>query len=304
MRCLLFCLLLASLWHGRALAQASRPTAPRRLTAAEMQLMRSQPLLVMLQREEAQKLKKLAGNPAGLQMYRDDMAKVNAILRQAAAAWTLSPKVEYRYADQVDSLAMAKDAGQLNVLDFDEVAFPAYPASAQRSWAAPVPGGVVGSTVPLPSFRLRVFIRQRNFAVHSEPILGPGVQESDMLYCMKLIQMYAAGNRRQQLKTGPTPPTLLLCQDDRAADLTDAQIKQVYPYPYQFVSRADYEKAFQEGTPGYALVRLCWQGYAITSPLVFMPSTLDLVCGGDLHSLKEVRITQKDFKSFKKTLLQ
>lgn len=304
MRYLLFCLLLSCLLPAPGFAQSSRPTAYRRLTAEEKQRLRSQPLLVMLQRDDPQQLKKLARNPAGLRAYRDDMAKSNAILRRAAAVWTFSPSVEFRYADEIDSLAMTDGVGQLNVLDFDQVAHATSPTTAARSWDKPGTGPSVGGTASLPSFRLRVYIKKRNFALHSEPILGPTLLDSDLTYCTKMIEQNVAGTAWKRTKSGPNPPTLLLCQDDRAADLTDTQIKQVYPYPYQFVARAEYEKAFQAATPGYALVRMCWQGYAIISPMVLTLPNLELVCGGDLHSLKQPLITQKDFKSFKKTLLQ
>ena len=94
---------------------------------------------------------------------------------------------------------------------------------------------------------------------------------SDVLYCIKMTEQFAkADGPTLRTKPGEKPLTLLLCQDDRAAGLTDAQIKQVYPYPYEFVPRAEFEKAVREAAPGYAFVRMAWQGYAIISPSWFL----------------------------------
>lgn len=295
--CLCCCLLLS----GAAFAQFSRTIAEfKRERGQETQLLKTQPLLVLLKQEDPKQLKKLARRPAEPQAYQQQLAHGNEVLQQAAKIWTLSPAVEFKTEAELEALLTA-NAGQLNVLDFETVGYRTSPAPMRHSWDTAPPIDL-SAALKLPSVRLRVFQKKTDFLIHEEPVLSSTPHESDLIYCVKMVEAMAAHPTLSRTKAGATPPKLLLCQDDRAAGLTDAQIKSAYPYPYEFLARADFEKAVRDGAPGAAFVRVAWQGYAIVSPLAFTLPNMELVCGGELHKVKEPLITLKDFKSFKKTL--
>ena len=284
-------------------AQFSRSIAEmKRDRAQEAQLLRTQPLLVVLKQEDEKQLKKLARKPDELRAYQQFIALGNALLQQVAGpAWTFSPKVEYKSEAELAAL-VAANPGQLNVLDLEPVDYLDAPPPMRRYGD---PGPIMsGHRDELLTFRLRIFIKQVDFTIHNEPLLGPTPSQSDALYCVKMLEQYAAGAGPQRIKSGSTPPMLLLCQDDRAPGLTDAQIKQVYPYSYQFVARPEYEKAVHEAAPGVAFVRMAWQAYGTISPMAYALPGFGIVSGGDLHRLKAPLITLQDFKSFKKTLLR
>ena len=301
MRPFYFCLCCCLLLSAPVFAQFSRTIAEfKRDRDQETQLLKTQPLLVLLKQEDPKQLKKLAKRPAELLEYQQLMAKGNALLQQAAKVWTLSPTIEVKTEAELDAL-LATNAGQLNVLDFETVGYRTSPAPMRHSWDTVAPIDL-GSALKLPSLRLRVFQKKADFLVHEEPVLNSNPNESDVIYCVKMLETMATHSSLIRTKAGATPPKLLLCQDDRAPGLTDAQIKSAYPYPYEFVSRADFEKAVRDGAPGGAFVRVAWQGYGIISPLAFTLPGMELVCGGELHKAQELLVTLKDFKSFKKTL--
>ncbi len=296
----LCCLLLLS---TPSFAQFSRSIAEmKRDRAQETQLLRTQPLLVVLRQEDEKQLKKLAKKPDDLLTYKQSIALGNALLQEVVGpAWTFSPKVEYKSAVELAAL-VAANTGQLNVLDFDAVDYLDAPPPMRR-YGEPSPI-MVGHRDELLTFRLRIFLKQVDFAVHNEPLLNRTPNPSDALYCLRMLEQYAAGAGPQRIKSGSTPPMLVLCQDDRMPGLTDAQIKQVYPYAYQFVARSEYEKAVREASPGVAFVRMAWQAYGTISPMAYALPAFGIVSGGDLHRLKNPLITLQDFKSFKKTLLR
>lgn len=295
---LLCCCLLLS---APVLAQFSRSIAEfKRDRGQETHLLKTQPLLVLLKQEDPKQLKKLAKRPAELQEYQQLVAQGNSLLQQAAKIWTLSPTIEFKTEAELNAL-LAANTGQLNVLDFETVGYRTSPPPMHHSWDAAPPIDL-SSALKLPSVRLRVFQKKTGFVIQEEPVLSSIPNESDVIYCVKMIETMATHSTPTRTKAGATPPKLLLCQDDRAPGLTDAQIKSAYPYPYEFVSRADFEKAVRDGAPEAAFVRVAWQGYGIISPLAFTLPGMELVCGGDLHKVKEPLITLKDFRSFKKTL--
>ena len=127
-----FCLLLSL----SARAQFSRSIAEmKRDRALEKQLLQSQPLLVMLKREDPKEVKKLARNPAGLQVYKDAIGAINELMRNVAGpVWTLSPSVEYKYEDEIEALAAA-NTGQLNVLEYYGFLFATSPAPRRHAYS-------------------------------------------------------------------------------------------------------------------------------------------------------------------------
>lgn len=303
MRVVYYLLCCSLLLSTPSFAQFSRSIAQmKRDRAQETELLRTQPLLVVLKQADEKQLKKLAKKPDDLRAYQESIAQGNALLQKVAGpAWTFSPNVEYKSEAELAAL-VAANTGQLNVLDVEPVEYPDSPAPLRHSWD---PNPIdARHRDELLSCRLRIFLKQIDFPIHSEPLLTNAPNDSDALYCVKLLEQYAAGTGPQRLKSGSMPPALLLCQDDRAPGLTDAQIKQVYPYPFQFVARAEYEKAVREAAPGVAFVRMAWQGYGTIEPMAYGLPKFGIVSGGDLHRLKAPLITLQDFKSFKKTLLR
>lgn len=85
MRLFYCCLCCGLLLGGSAFAQFSRTIAEfKRERGQETQLLKTQPLLVLLKQEDPKQLKKLAKRPAELQEYQQQLAHGNGVLQQAA----------------------------------------------------------------------------------------------------------------------------------------------------------------------------------------------------------------------------
>ena len=118
-----------------------------------------------------------------------------------------------------------------------------------------------------------------------------------------MVEAMAKSNAPTLSKWGEKPKTLLLCQEDRAPDLTDEQIRKVFPFPYRFVSRVEYEKAIQETPTEYTFARNSWMGYGQATTVVFTLPTLEFLATGDSHDWdKGSEISLKDFKRLKSGL--
>ncbi|WP_216679007.1 hypothetical protein [Hymenobacter siberiensis] len=85
MRPFYFCLCCCLLLSAPVFAQFSRTIAEfKRDRDQETQLLRTQPLLVVLKQEDEKQLKKLAKKPDGLRAYQQSIALGNALLKEVA----------------------------------------------------------------------------------------------------------------------------------------------------------------------------------------------------------------------------
>ncbi|WP_375437416.1 hypothetical protein [uncultured Hymenobacter sp.] len=288
---LFFCLLCVS----PTFAQFSRSIAEmNRDKPLEMQRLKSQPLLVILPQEEPKMLKRFAKDPAQLQAYKESIATVNgALQRMAGKAWTLSPSVEFITPEQLETLK-ATNTGQLNVLEFEKEQVTVLPTTMKYAGYSK---GYLG-------FQLKVIVKQIEFTLHKEPVGGETLYDSDVAYCIKRAanvaqEKGAVFENKEKVKA----LTVIACRDARTADLTDAQIKAIFPLACKFVSREEFELAVREASPTNAFLRLCWAGGGLFAPIIFTMPEANFVCLGKFrNSFDAPYLTEKDMKSFAKDI--
>jgi hypothetical protein len=276
-------------------AQFSRSIAEiNRDKPLEMQRLKSQPLLVVLPQEDPKMLKRFAKQPAQLQAYKESIATItSALQRMAGKAWTLSPSVEFKTPEQLEELKAA-NTGQLNVLEFGRRQVTTLPTTMKYAGFSE---GYLG-------FELKVIVKQVEFSLHKEPLGGEILYDSDVVYCIKrsanVAQSKGAVFENKEKFKGLT---LIACRDAQTADLTDAQIKAVFPLACKFVSREEFELAVREASPTNAFLRLCWAGGGLFTPILFTMPEANFVClGRPKNNFDAPYLTEKDIKSFAKDL--
>ncbi len=281
-----------------AFAQLSRSVAEmKRDKSLELQRLKSQPLLVILPQEDPKELKRFAKEPAQLQTYKESITTVTgALQRMVGKVWTLSPSVEFKTPEQLKALKAA-NTGQLNVLEFGKYQLTTTPETMKNKY-------YIGNTEEYLGFQIKVLVKQVEFTLHSEPLGSKILYDSDVAYCLKRTADAIEGkNPVFQDKEKSKGLTLIACRDARAADLTDAQIKAVFPQACKFVSREEFEAAVREASPTNAFVRLCWVGGGLFAPMVFTMPEVNYVCiGKPTHSFDTPYLTEKDMKSFAKSM--
>ena len=239
---------------------------------------KSQPLIVVLKDEEPSQLKKLAKKPDELADYKAYIADYNVKMQELTPKlWHFSPSVEFRHATDLPALRKAKgpQRGVLQHLDFV--------LSQRHSMSGPSVAGAMNN----------YYYTSEQVSVVVVEVIGNGDQHqvwrvqiapgpiytSDLIFTIKTLQQYlqerADGRsgrdmRAELVKNGPKlrTKTLLFDEEDIKGQLTAADIKQAYPFPYQVVPRATIEAAVADADTRYACVRLLPVAAGITAQVV------------------------------------
>ncbi|GEM_PF-3000142 len=254
----------------------------------DIALVKSQPLIVILQEEDPKQLKKLANKPEDLADYKASIADYNAQIQDLAPKlWKLSPSVEFRPESELETLRKAKKT-QRAVLR--HLAF----TLGHRHRL----GGASTSSLNAADF----YYTTEQVSALVVDLLGDGdenhvgriqiapgtVYNSDLIFSLKYLQTYLQGRadgrsgsdfREEIARNGKKLPTktLLVDESDVKNKLTAADIKQVYPFPYQIVPRATIETAAATGDARYAYIRLLPVTEAVMVQVVVDATNADLL---------------------------
>ncbi len=254
----------------------------------EIAVVKSQPLIVILKEEDPKQLKKLASKPEELADYKAGIADYNTQMRDLAPKlWKLSSGVEFKSENELETLRKAKKT-QRAVLRHLSFALP----HRHR-----MPGVPMGSTDMVNFYYTTEQISavvidllgegDENHVGRIQIAAGP-VYPSDMIFSIKYLQIYLQGRaegrsngdmREDVMRNGKriATKTLLIDEGDVKNKLTAADIKQVYPYPYQIVPRTTIEKAVADGDAHYAYIRLLPATETITVQVVVDAANSELL---------------------------
>ena len=221
-------------------------------------ILKSQPLVVVLKEEEPDKLKKLAKKPAELAAYKAFIANYNAqIAELAPKLWHLSPSIEFKRESEMDALVKDKNyqRGELTHENF---------TVREHLAGGAARGPVLYASSSQTAFLLSVISNGTKRVVMNMPIAPGVVYPSDIILCLKTAQyqLQQAANGKntnaQLAESGKRlrSKTLLLDEAEVNGKLSAAEIKQVYPFAFQLVSREAIETAVREGDTRYACVRI------------------------------------------------
>lgn len=257
--------------------------APANQRYEGIELISRQPLVILLAEEDPKEVQRLASKPDELAQYKAYLAYYNAQLQQVAPQlWHFSPAVQFRPQSAFTEL-QAQKGQQTVVLYYSKrkvgASGPHYGASTLGGvWAA--------------SMQLSTLGDGKEQTQRSEPLPLEALYASDLL--LTLTRLQRTLENRANRKVGPDrkaqqaawraegaanaeairTKTLLVAQDEVDAQLTEADIKQVYPFPVQVVPRATIEAAVQARDTRYHYVR--WQPASVAS---IGPQVIDVADG-------------------------
>jgi hypothetical protein len=283
----------------------------------EIALVKNQPLIVMLKEEDLKQLKKLASKPEDLADYKASIADYNSQMRELAPKlWKLSSAVEFKPESELENLRKAKKTQRavLRHLTFSL-------GHRHRMLGAPMNSFNVAdfyyTTEQVSALVIDLLgDGDENHVGRIQIAAGP-VYPSDMIFSLKHLQTYLQGRadgrsngdmREEIARNGKKLPTktLLIDETDVKNKLTAADIKQVYPFPYQVVPRTTIEKAVADGDAHYAYIRLLPATETVTVQVVVDAASADLM-GMSLPSRMQVvgvntgsSIGKGNFKDFAK----
>jgi hypothetical protein len=234
-----------------------------------VELISKQPLIVLLTEEDPKELEKLANKPEEIAHYKAYVAYINSQIQQLAPQfWKFSPSVEFRPKSELPTLKAAKDKRAVVLY------YVKQKVGVSRSQAFGPIGGVLSAWMQLSSLGDGQEKRECSAALPLDAIYP-----SDIIIAFKQLQRALQTDvklkadmdrpRKEQLQEARamlraegdanaesirTKP-LLVAQDDVDKQLTEATIKQLYPFPFQLVPRATIEEAVRTGDTHYNYVR-------------------------------------------------
>lgn len=241
-----------------------------------VELISQQPLVVLLTEEDPKELRQLADKPEELAHYKAYVAYLNTQLQQLAPQlWKFSPSVEFKTKSALPALQAAK--GRTVVLYYQKRKV----GTSRASGLGPI-GGTWSASLQLSSLGDGDEHTESNASLPLDAIYP-----SDIIVAFKQLQQALRrdtklkaelnSDRKERLQEARAmlraegdanaeairTKTLLVLQDDMDKHLTEADMKQLYPFPLQLVPRATIEEAVRTGDARYNYAR--WQAASAAS---------------------------------------
>ncbi|RZK34569.1 MAG: hypothetical protein EOO57_10855 [Hymenobacter sp.] len=253
-------------------------------------LIKSQPLVVLLPEEDPKELRKLANKPEELADYKAYVAYYSKQMRVLAPRyWKYSPTVEFRPESALKEIRAAQ--GQRTVVLRYETHVngasttgyhSTYKGSRQVAYMElTTPGSgdqnlEADSPAPLdimyPSdmvFALRTIQRQLETEEKRAAKAATGRSRQDILQEERALNAAVDKADAELIRSR----TLLIAEGDLDPKLTAEGIRQFYPYPYQVVPRATIEAAVQAGDTRYTYARRLCQSVEVIGPFLIDAAT-------------------------------
>ena len=281
--------------------------------AATLALIKAQPLVVLLHKEEPKELRKLAGKPKELAQYRADVALCNKQLQEyAPKLWHYSPAVVFK--PQAEHEALRKTKGTITPVLY----------YVQRK-ASQTMAGPMGNRLEEVSFGSEMVANLRfdmvgddkdNSFWHGPAPLGGALSLSDIISSFRALQsvidiraatadkkedyrkvtaaeMLRGINGRALLRT----KILLINRADLDEGLTEADVKKLYPFPCQLVPMQAIETAVVAGDTRYTYARWLTLAAGEVGPAVIDAATGKVIT----QSASKEGIGKANLKSFAQT---
>jgi hypothetical protein len=251
--------------------------------SADIAVIKAQPLVVLLSDEDPKELRTLANKPAELAQYKAYVAQHNAQLRDLAPKlWKFSPAVEFKQEAEYKELRKVKKAHAV-VLRY---------AEDKMGQSAPGPMGHRLETISLGSYvrrqmELDIVGDGDEHQVWAGPAPLGAAYAGDIASTLRSLQV---GLERKAANAGKTvtyrqemmgeaenflkntgvlrTKTLLLSQADLQDQLTEADIRKLYPNPVQVVPLQTIETAILEGDARYTYARCLAHGAGRMGPVI------------------------------------
>lgn len=253
-------------------------------------LIKGQPLVVLLQEEDPKELRKLAKKPAELADYKSSIAYYNKQLQTLAPQlWKFSPAVEFQPESALKEIRSAKGKRTV-VLRYEKhvngASTSGYnsvfmgsrkvasmelttPGSGDENyeWGCPAPLDVMYPSDIVFAFRNIQLTLEKDRKRKARVDAGRSREDIKREEDAEAISANKAAAELMRTRT------LLIAETDLDSKLTAESIKQYYPYPLQVVPRATIESAVQAGDTRYSYVRRMCQSVSTIGPFIIDAAT-------------------------------
>lgn len=232
----------------------------------DIAVLKGRPLVVVLKDEDPKEVKKLGKKPEELADYKASIADYNKQMQELAPKlWKFSPSVEFKHEADLEALRKSKTT-QYGVLKHADFVL-GHRHTMNGPGGTTNPANVYYSSEHVSALLLQVLGDGDESKVWRVQLAPGPIYTSDLIFSLASMQTYVqsrADGRKgsemreeiaQNSKKLPTK-TLLIDEEDLKRGLTAADIKLVYPFPYQVVPRSTIESAAASYDPRYAYVRL------------------------------------------------
>ncbi len=234
-------------------------------------------LLVTLYEENANTLKKLKGNANAIANYQEDIQAQNEmVISTFKNYWNYTTAIEYKPYTEAKALLKANKEKYVLLNIYENTTY----TIVRRTSYSPE-AGKLSYQLPNGMYRIKdrefsdrqtyIFLEDSNggtIMYTNIPHLDP--EPSDLVYSIQQMQYIlryleaSESNKISKLKHDEMEKnapelktkTLFLCKEFLDEDLTEQEIKKVYPYPFKVVTQEELDKAIVEKTPGVAFVQL------------------------------------------------
>jgi hypothetical protein len=257
-------------------------------------IIKQQPLVVLLQEEDPKELKKLAKKPEELASYQAYIAYYNKQIQALAPQyWKYSPSVEFRPESALKEIRAAK--GQRTVVLRYETHVNGAPATIYNKspigsrrvaymelttpgggdqhyeWGCPAPLDMLYPSDIIFAFRAIQQLLEKDMTRKTRLEAGRSRKDIEAEEEAEYMAAKRAGAEAIKAKT------LLIAEVDLDPKLTAATIKELYPYPFQVVPRATIEAAAQAGDARYTYARRLCQSVEVIGPVIIDAATSRLL---------------------------
>lgn len=253
----------------------------------DIAFVKNRPLVVALESEDPAILKNFKKYPKDLQKYKDEIATKNQELREAITEfWTFTERLP-QFLNMEEALTLRK-AGKAIVLRANGHGFDYYRRNAQyiRSYGSNLDEMQARRIANLPPINKGInalnpgMYRKSNEASYLELLVSqkerglvtvylPADTTSKIDFVYGIQQMQYVLNYLQEGKDirkfkaqlhqnhkELKDKILLIAREDLDQKITEADIKKIYPYPFEICDREKIEQAILSKSPNYAYVQL------------------------------------------------
>jgi hypothetical protein len=228
--------------------------------ANEVSEVKGRPLLLMLEEEDPKVISKLSKNSAELESYKNEIKRVNEELTAIVNKfWSFNDLPTIKTKTEINKLKGEKNK-QYAVLSLNRVKVTSWAKDGAYRYA-------IDSKVIATMFIDLIENLDKGNPVYYQNLPNVFPTQGDMALGIQMMQNFLQarldGKKRNEIsdeanenKSLLVGKTLLIDREDIKTGLTQAQIKEAYPYAFKVVSYKEIEDAILERDKNYAIVQI------------------------------------------------
>jgi hypothetical protein len=227
---------------------------------SEVKEVKTRPVVVMLEEEDPKLVKKFSKKPQELAAYREEIKRVNTELPLVVSKlWVFNAVPTLKTRSEIERLRDEKNK-EFDVIQLNRIEVTDYTKNGMFRYA--------GTSKTIATISIDLIEKQgRGNPVYYLNLPNAYPTQGDMALGIQMMQNFLQarldGKKRNEIsdesdenKTRLAGKTLLIDKMDIKGGLTQAQIKEAYPYPFKLVDYQTIETAILERDKNYAVVQI------------------------------------------------